>query len=78
MQKLYAKIKEQLLLLLHKNNKNLQKQEEVGDLTYLLYVHNKPETVSYEKQCVRICTFWWRRRESNSCPKTHPANLLRV
>ena len=63
----------------YKNKKNnfIQK-EEVGNLAYLLYIHNKSETVFYEKQGVRICTVWWRRGESNSCPKTSPHGFLRV
>ena len=32
----------------------------------------------YEKQGVRICTFWWRRGESNPCPKTTYRCFLRV
>ena len=43
----------------YKNKKNnFIRQEEVGNLAYLLYIHNKPKTVFYEKQSVRICTFW--------------------
>ncbi len=26
-----------------------------------LYYHYKPETMFYEKQGVRICTFWWTK-----------------
>ena len=43
-----------------------------------LYQHHKPETMFYNEKCVRICTFWWRRGESNPCPKTVPYNFLRV
>ena len=43
----------------YKNKKNnFIRQEEVGNLAYLLYIHNKSETMFYEKQGVRICTVW--------------------
>ena len=33
-----------------------------------------------EKDCLKYCrhSIWWRRGESNPCPKTHPQGLLRA
>ena len=36
------------------------------------------EQCSHEEQGVRIILQWWRRGESNSCPKTYPYGFLRV
>ena len=45
----------------YKNKKNnFIRQEEVGNLAYLLFIHNKSETMCYEKQGVRTCTVWSR------------------
>lgn len=51
------------------------KVEVTDDVAVIYYnITDKKGSVSG----VRIRTVWWRRRESNSCPKTHPANFLRV
>ncbi len=44
---------------------------------YIFQKNNKSEPVA-NRHKVRICLLWWRRGESNPCPKTDSHELLRV
>ena len=66
---------------------NTQKSEKVrwgrGDLSGLFllttlsepYLHSK---TTVKEVCVRPMSIWWRRGESNPCPKIYSCDFLRV
>ena len=70
-----------------RNIPNTQKSEKVrwgrGDLSglFLLSTLSEPylhSETAVKEICVRPMSIWWRRGESNPCPKAHPYILLRV
>ena len=62
----------------------IQKYPEDGEILWAVAsicnvfdINKKSEHTSY-REVVRIFHVWWRRGESNPCPKTHPQVLLRA